>query len=324
MEDLISVIVPIYNIEKYLTRCVDSIINQTHSNLEIILVDDGSQDNCFDICEKYKIKDCRIKVIHKINGGLSDARNEGLKIAKGEFIGFVDGDDWIEPEMYERLLKSIVKNNSDISACSVKMVWEDSIKYRMLTKQVNCVLNKNDAQLALLEETLLKQPIWYKLYKKSIIENIKFPKGKYHEDVFWSFRAIGNANYVSIIDYVGYNYWQRSGSIMGEKYSLKRLDAIEAKCERQKYFEDFFPELKSKGLIDLWFTCMYNGQLAIKELSKQERVKAFEILNNVINKYTIDNSDIRYLKKSHRIWILFEKISLAKACKIRNLLKIGL
>lgn len=324
MEDLISVIVPIYNVEKYLNRCVDSIINQTHANLEIILVDDGSQDNCFDICEEYSIKDRRIKVIHKINGGLSDARNEGLKIAEGEFIGFVDGDDWIEPEMYERLLESIVKNNSDISACSVKMVWEDSIKYRMLTKQINCVLSKNDAQLALLEETLIKQPVWYKLYKKSIIENIKFPKGKYHEDVFWSFRAIGNANCVSIIDYVGYNYWQRSGSIMGEKYSLKRLDAIEAKCERQKYFENFFPELKTKGLIDLWFTCMYNGQLAIKGLSKQERVKAFEILNNVINKYTIDNSDIKCLKKSHRIWILFEKISLVKTCKIRNLFNIGI
>lgn len=140
---------------------------------------------------------------------------------------------------------------SDIAACNVKMVWEDDSKSRMLTQQNNCILNKGQAQSALLDESILKQPVWYKLYRRSIIENIPFEKGKYHEDVFWSFQAIGNASYVSIIDYVGYYYWQRSGSIMGEKYSLNRLDAVEGKCKRQDYFREYFPELESKGLIFL-------------------------------------------------------------------------
>ena len=122
---MISVIVPIYNVEKYVNKCVGSIVNQTYTNLEIILVDDGSPDRCPEICDEWAKKDSRIKVIHKKNGGLSDARNAGMKIASGDYIAFVDSDDWIAPEMYERLLMAIKNDNSDIAACAVKMVWED-------------------------------------------------------------------------------------------------------------------------------------------------------------------------------------------------------
>lgn len=322
--NLISIIIPIYNVQKLLDRCIESVVCQTYSDLEIILVDDGSPDDCPLICDEWAEKDSRIKVIHKKNGGLSDARNAGMKIAKGEFIGFIDSDDWIAPEMYERLLHAIITDQSDIAACNVKMVWEDDSKSRMLTQQNNCILNKGQAQSALLDESILKQPVWYKLYRRSIIENIPFEKGKYHEDVFWSFQAIGNASYVSIIDYVGYYYWQRSGSIMGEKYSLNRLDAVEGKCKRQDYFREYFSELESKGLIDLWFTCLYHGQTALRELNQKEKTQALETLNGIINKYPIGKDDIKDLKNIHRIWILLEKISFVKACKIRNLLKIGI
>ncbi len=322
-KNLISVIIPIYNVEKLLERCIKSVICQTYSYLEIILVDDGSSDKCPYICDKWAKRDSRIKVIHKKNGGLSDARNEGMKNAMGEFIGFIDSDDWIAPEMYERLYNAIITDHSDIAACNVEMVWEDNSQNRMLTKQNSCILNKEEAQSALLDESILKQPVWYKLYKKTIIENIFFEKGKYHEDVFWSFQAIGNANSVSIIDYIGYYYWQRSSSIMGEKYSLKRLDAVEGKCKRQEYFKLHFPELEGKGLIDLWFTCLYHGQVALKELEQQERLQALDTLNIVLNKYSISKNKIKGLKKSHCIWILLAKISFMKTCKIRNLLKIG-
>lgn len=322
-KNLISIIIPIYNVQKLLDRCVESVICQTYSDLEIILVDDGSPDDCPYMCDEWARKDPRIQVIHKENGGLSDARNEGLKRAKGEFIGFIDSDDWIAPEMYERLHNAIIKDHSDIAACNVKMVWEDGSQSRMLTQQSECILNKREAQLALLDESILKQPVWYKLYRKSIIENVPFKKGKYHEDVFWSFKAIGNASYVSIINYVGYYYWQRSGSIMGEKYSLKRLDAVEGKCNRQDYFRVYFPELESKGLVDLWFTCLYHGQATLRELTQKEKSKALETLNAVINKYPITKDDIKDLKKAHRMWILLAKISFVKACKIRNLLRIG-
>lgn len=322
-KNLISVIIPIYNVEKLLERCIESVICQTYSDLEIILVDDGSSDNCPLICDKWEKRDSRIKVIHKKNGGLSDARNVGMNNATGEFIGFIDSDDWIAPEMYERLYNAITTDYSDIAVCSVKMIWEDDSQSRMLTQQCNCILNTREAQLALLNESLLKQPVWYKLYRKSIIENIPFEKGKYHEDVFWSFQAIGNAGHVSIIDYVGYYYWQRSGSIMGERYSLKRLDAVEGKCKRQEYFKICFPELQSKSLIDLWFTCLYHGQIILKELTQKEKIQALATLNAVLSKYMITSDDMKDLKKSHRIWLWLMKLSLVKTCKMRNLLKIG-
>ena len=122
---LISIIVPIYNVEKYLVKSVNSIINQTYKNLEIILVNDGSTDTCGDICEKFKNIDRRIIVIHKKNGGLSDARNAGLQVAKGDYIGFVDSDDWIEKNMYQELLNISLKENSDIVSCGVRKVWND-------------------------------------------------------------------------------------------------------------------------------------------------------------------------------------------------------
>lgn len=321
---LISIIVPIYKVEKLLERCIKSIVCQTYPDLEIILVNDGSPDNCPDICNRWAEKDSRIKVIHKKNGGLSDARNAGLKLASGEFIGFIDSDDWIAPEMYERLLKAIIQDDSDIAACSIEMVWENDFQRSMLTQEINCVLNRQEAQLELLIESKLKDPVWYKLYKKSVIDGILFEKGKYHEDVFWSYQVIGNANYVSIIDYIGYYYWQRSESIMGEKYSLKRLDAVEGKCNRQEYFKEYFPELENKGLADLWFTCLYQGQVALKELSQKEILQVFQRLNEVLKKYPILKKSFKDIKKMHRIWILLEKISLLQTCKIRNLLKVGM
>ena len=164
-ELLISVIVPVYKVEKYLNRCVNSIINQIYKNLEIILIDDGSPDKCPYICDEWSKRDSRIKVLHKQNGGLSDARNAGLKIATGEFIGFVDSDDWIAPEMYERLLTAIIKDQSDIAECNVKMVWKNNLQSKMLLQQNNCVLKRDEAQLELLNESKLKQPVWNKLYK---------------------------------------------------------------------------------------------------------------------------------------------------------------
>lgn len=322
-EDLISIIVPVYKVEKYLERCVKSIINQTYKNLEIILIDDGSPDQCPYMCEEWSKRDTRIKVIHKQNGGLSDARNEGLKISTGKFIGFVDSDDWIAPKMYERLLKAIIADQSDIAQCNVKMVWENNSHSRILLQPNNCVLKRDEAQLELLNESKLKQPVWNKLYRKNIIKGIPFEKGKYHEDVFWSYQAIGNAESVSIIDYIGYYYWQHAESIMGEKYSLKRLDAVEGKCNRQAYFRKYFPELESKALIDLWFTCLYQGQAVLRELKKGEKAQALEFLNKVLSKYPITKNEIKDLNITHCIWILLAEISFIKTCQIRNLLKVG-
>lgn len=321
MEDLplISVIVPVYKVEAYLDRCVESIVNQTYRNLEIILVDDGSPDNCPAMCDEWAKKDSRIKVIHKPNGGLSDARNAGMAIASGEYIGFVDSDDWLAPEMYERLANALEQDGSDIAACGVEMVWEDETPSCMLTKSGNCVLNREEAMRAIIEESWLKQPVWYKLYKADQVRDILFPVGKYHEDVFWSYQAIGRAEKVSVIDYVGYFYWQRSGSIMGEKYSLKRLDSIQAKCERQQYLRAQFPELVSEGSRNLQFSCLYHGQKATLELTGDARKSAIMQLKRAQKMAPAVAGGL-----TDMVWLCLARVSFVGTCELRNFLKIGL
>lgn len=321
---LISVIVPVYKVEPYLDRCVKSIADQIYSNLEIILVDDGSPDNCPAMCDAWAEKDVRIRVIHRENGGLSDARNAGMAAAKGEYIGFVDSDDHIAPEMYERLLEAMERDGSDIAACAVEMVWEDGTESCLLTVQQNAVLCRQEAQEALLTETLLKQPVWYKLYRWDTIRDIPFEVGKFHEDVFWSYQAVGNAGRVSIIDYIGYFYTQRSGSIMGEEYSLKRLDAVEAKVRRQEYLEREMPELAAQGRIDLAATCIYHGQMALKHLSRDEQRTAFACLEKTRERFPLPRKDYILLKPSHRLWLDLARVSLRMVCRVKNLCGVGL
>lgn len=323
-EPLISVIVPVYKVEKYLNRCINSIIEQTYSHLEIILVDDGSPDRCPSMCDAWAERDRRIRVIHKENGGLSDARNAGMKVANGELIGFVDGDDWIAQDMYQCLYEAMKIDNSDIAACGVKMVWEDGSIPQMLTRAGSCILDCEEAMKALIEESWLKQPVWYKLYKIGLIQDIQFPVGKYHEDAFWSYQVVGAAERVSVINHVGYYYWQRSGSIMGEKYSLKRLDAIEAMEQRQNYLESNFPNLSLNAKCDLWFLCIYHGQKALQNLLTQEKFTAIQYINNILQKHPFPRDEIKKLRKKEKFWIRIAKISFIMACQIRNGLKIGL
>ena len=320
---LISVIVPVYKVETYLDQCVQSIVDQTYQNLEIILVDDGSPDCCPALCDAWAEKEHRIKVIHKENGGLSDARNAGLAVATGKYISFIDSDDWIAKEMLERLYIALQRDGSDIAACTVEMVWEDGTPSRLLTVQTNCVLDRQEAQAALLKEATLKQPVWYKLYRKEIIEGIPFEVGKYHEDVFWSYQAIGNAKRVSVIDYIGYCYLQRKGSIMGEGYSLKRLDAVEAKVRRQEYLEEEMPELAKMGLIDLFFTCIYHGQMALKYLKKAEQSEVFNRIGEVMQRIPRKSGVVKTLPLTDRIWVGLTTISLIATCRLRNILHIG-
>ncbi len=317
----ISIIVPVYKVEPYLDKCVSSIVNQTYKNLEIILVDDGSPDNCPAMCDAWAEKDSRIRVIHKTNGGLSDARNAGMTVATGELMAFVDSDDWIAPDMYEYLYQRLTEDNSDIAACGVQMVWENKTPSRMLTRDGNCVLNQEEAMRAIIEESWLKQPVWYKLYKTALVRDILFPKGKCHEDVFWSYQAVGKAKKVSISDYIGYYYLQRGGSIMGAGYSLKRLDAVVAKVQRCAYIQERFPALSPLAIKDLWFTCIYQGQLALRALNKAEAEKILTYFENLVETHPFQ---MEGCSLKERLWLNMAKSSLAVACRIRNALKIGL
>ena len=317
----VSIIVPVYKVERYLDKCISSIVNQTYTNLEIILVDDGSPDQCPQMCDAWAEKDTRIRVIHKENGGLSDARNAGMAVATGEYIAFVDSDDWIAPDLYTHLYRRLTEDHSDISACGVQLVWEDGTSPRILTCMGNHVLSKEEAMQAIIEESWLKQPVWYKLYKTNLIKDILFPVGKYHEDVFWSYQAVDKANKVSVSDYIGYYYLQRNDSIMGEEYSLRRLDAVEAKVQRHAYIKENFPALENLSAKDLWFTCIYQGQMAVRNLDDESAERVIAYLEKKLERMPLP-SCTGNLKET--VWLTMANTNLLKTCKIRNTLSIGL
>ena len=317
----VSIIVPVYKVEPYLDKCVSSIVNQTYTSLEIILVDDGSPDNCSAKCDVWAKKDSRIRVIHKPNGGLSDARNAGMAVATGELMAFVDSDDWIAPNMYEHLYRRLAEDNSDIAACGVQMVWEDKTPSRTLTREGSCVLNQEEAMRAIIEESWLKQPVWYKLYKTALVRDILFPKGKCHEDVFWSYQAVGSAKKVSVSDHVGYYYLQRGGSIMGAGYSLKRLDAVEAKVQRCAYIQERFPALSPLATNNLWFTCIYHGQLALRNLDEKAVAQVMAFLQSVLKSNPVVTDGCTW---KERIWLRMAQLDLRMTCRLRARLRIGL
>lgn len=188
--DLISIIVPVYNMEQYLDRCVASILHQTYTDLEIILVDDGSSDSSPSMCDEYARQDSRIKVIHKRNGGLSDARNAGLSVATGSYIGYVDSDDWIEPNMYERMYKACIQNDAQIAVCKYKAVFKDRTIDKGSDETV--VLSREELlNIYIFEHKkyVIYNSVWSKLFKRELVEDMLFPVGRNSEDIIYTTKA---------------------------------------------------------------------------------------------------------------------------------------
>ncbi len=322
-QPLISVILPIYKVEEYLDRCINSLLAQSYSNLEIILVDDGSPDRCPQMCDEWAKKDSRIRVVHKINGGLSDARNVGFAVATGSLISFIDSDDWVEPDFFRILYEALISNGCDISACNYRKAYGGQTLPPVESNYQCSVLTQTEAMSALIDNRL-QQVVWNKLYKRSIVEGILFEKGKYHEDEFWSYQAIGRCETIAVTDYVGLNYFQRADSIMGETYSKKRLDAIEAKFLRQQYLDEHFPDLKNQGRINLLFTCLYHGQLCRKQLSGSDYKEAITYLKSIVKQNHVSISDLKCHSFTHKLWIILCQTVYTLTCSLRNLLKIGM
>lgn len=268
MNDLISIIVPVYNVEKYLNQCIDSIIKQTYTNLEIILIDDGSTDNSGKICDEYLSKDCRIKVLHKENGGLSSARNAGIKICKGKYIGFVDSDDWIDATMYETLYERMLYFDADVIDCGYLK------EYRNIKLKVNSNKEKVYFGEKLIEECYLsnvtKPEVWCKLYKRYIFNTIKFPLNKYYEDAFIFIPTLSLINKIVIIPACLYHYRQRKSAITKNIFNEKHLDVIELHNNEHKYIEKYIPSCIEQNLV--------YKILGIKEL-------LFKLLNSKIQLY---------------------------------------
>lgn len=229
----ISIIVPVYQVEKYIKQCVDSILAQTFTDFELILVDDGSKDNSGKICDEYAEKDKRVRVIHKENGGLSDARNKGLDNASGKYYMFVDSDDYIAPNMAECLYKNILEEDADIAACNYRYVFEDG-KKDFSTENKAEILDGNEIFYNRKNERNygLWTVAWNKLYKAETLGNIRFRFGKYHEDEFWANDIYQMDIKVAAVSECLYYYRQRGNSIMGNQNIRKCFDIIDAFDER--------------------------------------------------------------------------------------------
>lgn len=224
----ISVIVPVYNVEKYIRRCVDSILNQTYKNFELLLVDDGSPDSCGKICDDYSKIDDRIKVIHKENGGLSSARNAGIKRSSGDYLNFVDSDDWLESDCLEYLLELLTKNNADFSmAENIRSSNSENIKFKKKLFKEKVFSQKDFLSLFFKINTQKNvQYAWAKLYKKELFDNIKYPDGLTDEDVPAMFNIILASSKIAYSSKVVYNYFVNPNSITESEFSNKKFDLL--------------------------------------------------------------------------------------------------
>ena len=295
---LISVIVPIYNVEKYTNKCVDSLINQTYKNLEIILVDDGSLDNCGNICDSYKKKDSRIKVLHKKNGGLSDARNKGFKISTGEYVTFIDSDDFVSNDYVDYLYNLLKKYNADISII-LPQKFNDSKEFVIKNKKEKIkIYNPYDAIETMLYQKEFDNAAWGKLYSRKIMEGILFPVGKLYEDISTTYKYFLNSSKIVYSNQKKYYYLQRHDSIMGSKFKVKEMDYI----YQTKDMLDNLSNLNDKKLLLAAQSRFVSANFSI--LLKINKNKYFskemlEARNNIkeYQKYLIFNSKVRIKNK---------------------------
>lgn len=295
--DLISIIIPIYNVSKYLFVCLDSVLSQTYKNIEVILVNDGSTDDSLNICNEYLSKDNRIILINQKNLGLSEARNSGLNIAKGNYICFVDSDDFIDANYVKFLYENLIENNADISACD--FYYFDETKKWINFKKINETYSNIDAISDILNcESNIGVVAWNKLYKKSLFtdNNIEFPKNKIFEDSFIMYYLFYKSNKISFINKELYYYRQRSDSIINEKYSCKKLDKVEHVLELKKFLSDKKIDI---SVVD-YETNIYLS--LINDIIKSNYIKNdFNLVRGIIKKELIKTKKIKSLNINKKI-----------------------
>jgi len=305
---LISIIIPIYKVEDYIRCCIDSILSQTYKNLEIILVDDGSPDNCGSVCEEYSLKDKRIKVIYKKNGGLSSARNAGLDIASGEYIGFVDSDDWIENDMYESLYNAIIFHKADISVCGRYIASGNKITTISDSEKAE-VFTRCEAlsELVLDEYSGMKNFAWDKLYKKELFDNVRYPEGKCYEDIFTTYKLFSLSNKIVDIKSPKYYYLMREDSICGSNTPSKRFDYYMANMECLEFIKNLEPELSDicdKQMFNRLEFCL--NDILLLDFEKNEYTSEVnDILAKLQEKYLSlkNNKQMGLKQKSYLLFI---------------------
>lgn len=317
----ISIIIPVYNVEPFLGKCLDHIVAQTFQDYEVLLVNDGSTDNSQLICREYAQKDRRFTVINKKNGGLSSARNAGLDAAKGEYIGFVDSDDYIASDMYELLYKNIIKYDADISICSFYVVFADGHISHNKNSNICRYMNNEEAVKTLLTAEHFENFVWDKLYKRGLFDNIRFPENELFEDIAVMYKLLDCSKTVIYESKPKYYYVQRPGSILNSGFSIKKMQFIEQYKKiisfskgRGGIYDRESRALYARG--SLWL--IYEAGIYGKEYSG--------ILNklkeNVLNNYDVSiKSPILRTSDKIVIYLLKRGISINLICRVHLIVK---
>lgn len=239
----ISVIVPVYNVEKYLNKCIDSILSQKLSNYELLLIDDGSTDSSSEICKTFALQDHRIKYFRKENGGLSDARNFGIERAVAKYIVFIDSDDYIDSDYLVSLYTAIVNNDADVAMCGFKFVNDkydliDRVSVSDFEEDKKVISGKNLLRNVFKKNGHVFVVVWNKIYKRKLFDTVKFEKGRLYEDEYINFKLFWNVQKIALVDRQNYNYVQRNGSIKISKISKKKIiDIFEIYQRRMEFYK---------------------------------------------------------------------------------------
>ena len=299
MKELVSIIVPVFNVEKYIERCVLSLVNQTYTNIEILLIDDGSTDNSGIICDEFSNKFNNIITFHKTNGGLSDARNYGITKAKGDIISFIDGDDFIDNDMIEFLHNELINTNSDISICGKYIDYENGKCVKINDSKNKYIMNKKEALININSFIGFDMSFCDKIFKKELFSEIRFPKGKKCEDFYTMYRVFDKcSNNIVYNANCKYHYFQRQNSITRNK----KIDTayIEASESQVLFFKDNYPEIlfAAKTMNSFAYLAYYNKCLNLEIDCSKEMMK--KINNNVKENFNtiINNKNLPMRKKA--------------------------
>ncbi len=247
-QKLVSVIVPIYNLEQYLEKCIRSLLAQTYTNLEIFLVDDGSKDSSGEICEKFSALDQRIIVIHQQNAGAAAARNAALDVCKGDYITFVDGDDYIDAHYVQNLVEQLERHGAQISICGWQDVYESTVVEERPLVGEEEIYNTEQALENLMYQRKFDTAMWSKLYKRELFDGIRFPLGNLYEDIAIIYKVFCRADVISYMDYKGYFYLLREQGTTLQTFKAKKMDLIDVVDEMKAYLIGAYPGIRSAVL----------------------------------------------------------------------------
>lgn len=325
-KELISVIIPIYNVEQYLPECIESVLRQTYKNLEVILIDDGSGDRSGMICDEYAMKDDRIVVIHQENQGISKVRNKGVEESKGEYLFWVDSDDYVDKTIIETLYQNLIQHEADMSICNYTQGSERAYSFENGAEKVEIFGCEKGLELIYESHhySFIMALSWAKLIKKSLYKDLKYPNGKIFEDIYMSHKLISRCDKIVYTNQVMYYYYQWPESILGKKLYVEKLDYLGAFEERIRFFHKLdLPELKEKARVQYLHALMWEYSRAKDILRNKDMVKHIKKEYRKYYTFGTENENVKHETKAYMFQFYFSPFMVDFMGKVKGKLHRG-